>query len=77
MSLEQARDSLAAALLRAGNEHGTPNGFGCGELHRLYGGPGPTLAGKIGRRFLRALRDDMGIEHITYEAGVFRITLPP
>lgn len=60
MSLEQARDLLAAALRRASDEHGRPNSFGPGELHRLYGGPVPLLAGRIGRRYIVSLWQTLG-----------------
>lgn len=40
--------TLAKALRRAAEEHGRPNTFGCEELHELYGGPPPMIAGKIG-----------------------------
>ncbi len=42
------RGDLAAAILQAIADHGYPNSFSCGELHRLYGAPRPTISGKLG-----------------------------
>ena len=62
MTLEEARDQLAAALTRAAAKHGRPNAFSCGELALHFGGPPPRLAGRIGRRYLRSLWDALGGE---------------
>lgn len=62
MTLEEARDNLAAALKTACEEHGRPNSFSARELYLYYGGPQPMLAGHIGKRFLRSLWQALGGE---------------
>lgn len=49
MTLEEARDLLAAALRRAVTEHGAPNRFTCAELYHMYGGPPPAICGRLAR----------------------------
>ena len=65
-----ALKQLAAALNRAVAEHGRPNSFGCRELKVLYGGPGQMVAGKVGRRNMEGLREEMR-EIVTYSDGRF------
>lgn len=40
---------LQRALAKATAEHGAPNSFAFGELHQLYGGPPPMLAGRAAK----------------------------
>jgi len=60
MTIEKGTELLAAALLRASAEHGRPNSFGAAELHRYHGGPRPTLAVRIGTRYLIGLYVALG-----------------
>ncbi len=50
MRMSEAIEKLADALKKASEEHTRPNTFGCTELIE-YGGPPPTLAGRIGSEF--------------------------
>lgn len=78
MTLEEARDKLAAALLRAVAEHGRPNSFRPGELEQLYGGPPAMLAGRVLRRYRHSLwvalgGVEWGPEPPTYLAGKIEV----
>lgn len=75
MTLSEATDKLANALMRAIREHGQPNSFGCHELGELYGGPKATLAGRIGNHtyWLHTLRRLTCQPTLTYERRRFRV----
>ena len=67
---------LAKAIESAVSEHGTPNGFRCWELCRLYGGPHWLIAGKIGKWYLKELAarlELVGVDTIglSYKDGAF------
>ncbi len=53
-TLKESAERLARAVTRAAEEHGTPNGFGFGELE-AYGGPPALLAGRAARLYPREL----------------------
>lgn len=55
MTLEEARDLTAQALILAVETHGCPNRFWCSDVERAFGPPA-MLAGRIGRRYLKALQ---------------------
>lgn len=63
MTLSEAGQKLARALVRAVNEHGAPNSFSLGELAAHYGGPPARLAGHV------ALRSRDLLEAALREAG--------
>ena len=46
LTLKEAAEQLARALVYAAREHGLPNRFRFGELASMYGGPPPLIAGK-------------------------------
>ena len=75
--IEEAKGRLAKAIQEAAKEHGRPNAFYCGELHRLFNGPAPTLCGRIGRYHLAALWTELGGELWgnvpKYENGAFYV----
>jgi hypothetical protein len=77
VNLEQARDKLAAALKKAAAEHRLPNSFSCRELEELYGGPPRLLAGRIGKRYRRALQMALGVDWDLpeYQDGIFKVRL--
>ena len=66
MTLDTARDELASAILRAVQKRGRPNSFSCAELEVFFGGPSPTLAGRIGRRHLPSLRVVLARRNFAY-----------
>ena len=83
MTLEEARDSLAQAIVRAAahrsNLSGRSAGWGtgpfkvaCRTLALCYGAPTAALAGRIGRRYLVSLNDALrphGLEVLQYGLG--------
>ena len=75
MTLPEATDKLANALMRAICEHGQPNSFGPSELTRLYGGPTALLAGRVVRQpyGLRDLRRLTCQPTLTYTDRRFRV----
>jgi hypothetical protein len=74
-TLHVAADELANAIMCAIREHGQPNAFSPGELARLYGGPSPLLAGRIGRDadLLQALRRLTCQPGLLYHARQFHV----
>lgn len=67
---------LVSALRDAIAEHGAPNNFPPGELHRMHGGPDPLMAGRIGNMWrdkVSAALEPDGLT-VTYAARMFRVS---
>lgn len=73
MTRPEIIEKLAGAIRRAFAEHGRPNSFGSGELHRLYGGPHHFPAVIVGKFHLEKLKAALGPEwgDLRYDGGRF------